>query len=113
MRVRDRLRVEKRTREIIKLVEPKLLKKLRIIWCRRLPCDHKDYLTHAIVDAQVPWIFFDEYVHGISSKEENEDTIRHEIAHLMAYFKYGRDIPDHGKEFRAARRRVEKVLGKK
>lgn len=109
MRRRGRERVERHAREALSLVEPSVSKRLQVIWCRRLPHDDV-YHTHAVADDHVPWIFIDEHVFDASTPDEREDTVRHELAHLIAYHRHGRHIQDHGDEYRRARREIDRAL---
>jgi predicted SprT family Zn-dependent metalloprotease len=55
-------------------------------------------------------VVLDEIVFERSSPEDREDTIRHEIAHLLAWQRHGHEIADHGPEYRAARRDLDRAL---
>ena len=109
MRARERARVERHAERALALVAPHLGPKLHVIWCRRLP-EGDTWWTHAVTDDDVPWVFIDEHVFDESTPEEREDTVRHELAHLVAYDRHGRDIQDHGPEYRRARREIDRAL---
>jgi hypothetical protein len=109
VRARERARVEKYASRTLGLVAPHITRRLHVIWCRRLP-EGDAWHTHACVDADVPWMFIDEYVFEMSTPDEREDTIRHELAHLIAYDRHGRDVSDHGPEFQRARRDLERAI---
>lgn len=109
MRARERARVERHARAVLALVDPRLASRLHVLWCRRLP-EGDWWWTHAIADDTAPWIFIDEHVFTESTPDEREDTIRHELAHLVAYERHGRDISDHGAEYARARRDIDRAI---
>jgi SprT-like family len=109
MRTREREKVERHARRVAALVQPELGSTLRVLWCRRLP-EGDTYHTYALADDDEPWIFVDEYVYQLSSPDEREDTIRHEIAHIIAYQRHGANIADHGPEYQRARKQLDKAI---
>lgn len=55
-------------------------------------------------------ILLDEITFERCTPDEREDTIRHEIAHLLAWDLHGHEIEDHGPEFRRARIDLDMAL---
>lgn len=55
-------------------------------------------------------IAIDELRFSWFSADEREDLVRHELAHIVAWERYGHDIEDHGAEYRRARAEIDRAL---
>lgn len=95
MRARDRSRVERRAFAICALVSPAIACRLRVIWARSLPDAYGYAWRNTIV--------LDESRY---TEDEGEDTLRHEIAHVLT-FEVHPEAKPHGIEFRAMRKRLD------
>ena len=111
MRAAARARVERHARAAAALLEPAVGRGLEIVWCRELP-PLRGYTTHALAwtDPGDHWILINETLWRTSSADEREDTIRHEIAHVVAWYRYGTRIADHGREWARTRQSLDAAL---
>lgn len=95
MRARDRRRIERRAFALASLVSPTIACRLRVIWARSLP----DAYGYA-------WRFTIVLDEARYTLEDGEDTLRHEIAHVLT-FEAHPDAAGHGPEWRAMRKRLD------
>lgn len=95
MRARQRSKIERRAVALCALVSPSIASRLEVIWARRL----RDVYGYAWLRT----IVLDEsrYI-----GEEGEDTLRHEIAHVLT-FELHPYASAHGPEYRAMRKRLD------
>ena len=99
MRKRDRDRVERRARQIASLICPTCAAQIKIIWARSLP-DAFGYAWQNL-------IVFDE---GRFVGEEGEDTLRHEVAHVLVFALHPNAKRSHGVEYRLMRNRLDREI---
>lgn len=110
MRARARERVERHAAEVLRLLEPSLV--LAVGWTR-LPISEGSDVVHAAAFAfghRECVIVIDEAVFEAGSPEEREDTVRHELAHLVAWHRYGHQIQAHGREWERVRAEIDLAL---
>lgn len=106
MNDRQRRRVERHAREALFRVDPGVV--LRVLWHH----DDVDEFAETVVFDRHPgaWIAISERAWEASSAEDREDTIRHELAHVVAWRRHGVKIRPHGREWLAARRDLDEAL---
>ena len=107
MRARERDRVERHMARALAAVLPGV--RLLVGWSRR-SWPHVEQHAEAFTWRSDAVIVINERAYEASTPEEREDTIRHEIAHLLAWELHGHDIADHGPAFLRARREVDAAL---
>jgi hypothetical protein len=110
MRARERQRVERHARALMEQLTGDA-DSLTVAWSRH-PLPHPTLEVHAVA---FTWdthavIVIDECVFARCTPDEREDTIRHEIAHVIAWRRYGHDIADHGPEWARVRREIDDIL---
>ena len=78
-------------------------------WTSDLAAIHAEalWLTAARPEA---WILISERAFLASSPADREDTVRHEIAHVVAWARHGTRIRAHGREWLSARRDLDLAL---
>lgn len=109
MRARERARVERHAARALGLVAPGL--RLLVGWTRTGseawgPGTHAE----AFMFLREGCVVIDELVFAAGSSEDREDTIRHELAHLVAWHRHGHEIASHGREWERARRDIDAAL---
>jgi hypothetical protein len=97
VRARARRRVERIVSDLIDGVTH-----VRVVWARG-PLPDKSYAVAIPWTAEF-WILFPDDV------EPDDDTIAHEVAHVLAWVAHGQSIQPHGREWRAWYRRCKKSL---
>lgn len=103
---RQRRRVERHARAALALVAPDV--PLRVLWHHD---DVDEFAETVVFDAHAgAWIAISERAWLTQTPLEREDTIRHEIAHVIAWRRYGVKIRPHGREWLAARRDLDEAL---
>lgn len=107
MRARERERVERHAARALAAVLPDV--RLLVGWSRR-SWPHVEQHAEAFAWKADAVIVIDERSYEASTPAEREDTVRHEIAHLVAWHRHGHDIADHGAEFARARRDIDATL---
>jgi len=109
MRTAARRRVEMHAQRVADAVELPL--HLTVAWTLHpMPSTLGDVLADAFTFGAHAVIVLDEVAFGGGTAEDREDTIRHEIAHLLAWHRHGHDIADHGGEYLRARRDIDRAL---
>lgn len=110
MRARARRRVEAHALAVAGALLPRV--SLSIAWTLHPLAGAEGEEVHAVAFSwgEHAIVVLDEDVFERSSADEREDTIRHEIAHLLAWHRHGHEIADHGAEYRAARRDLDRAL---
>jgi hypothetical protein len=110
VRARARRRVEAHARAVAALLLPRV--SLSLAWTLHplAGAPGAEIYAEAFCWGSESIIVLDEIVFERSSPAEREDTIRHEIAHLLAWHRHGHQIADHGPEYRAARRDLDRAL---
>ena len=109
MRTAARARVERHARAVVDTIRLPL--DLTVAWTLHpMPSVSGDVLADAFTFGAHGVIVLDEATFDRGTAEEREDTVRHEIAHLLAWHRHGHDIADHGAEWRAARRDIDRLL---
>jgi SprT-like family len=98
MRARSRAKIERRAFALASLLSPAIACRLRVIWARSLP----DAYGYA-------WRFTIVLDEQRYTPEDGEDTLRHEIAHVLT-FEAHPDATGHGPEFRAMRKRLDAAI---
>lgn len=98
MRARERHRIDRRAFAICSLISPSIACRLRVIWARSLPDAYGLAWRFTIVLDESRYTF-----------DEGEDTLRHEIAHVLT-FEAHPDAAAHGPEFRAMRKRLDAAI---
>lgn len=106
MNDRQRRRVERHAREALARVLPGVA--LRVLWHH----DDVDEFAETVVFDRYAgaWVAVSERAWAASSAEDREDTIRHELAHVVAWHRHGVGIRPHGREWLAARRDIDEAL---
>lgn len=107
MRARERARVERHAARALDAAVPG--KRLLVGWSR-LGWPHVDACAEAFSFGRDAVIVIDEIRFESASAEDREDTIRHEIAHLVAWHMHGHHIQSHGPEYQRARQTVDAAL---
>lgn len=111
MRARKRERVERHAARALSLVAPDL--RLLVGWSREaIPWAtvKNDVFAEAFTFGRDGVVVIDEMLFEAASPDDREDTIRHELAHLLAWHRHGHDIEDHGAEYRRARAEIDRAL---
>lgn len=108
MRARERARVERHAARVLSLVAPKM--RLLVGWSRQCGAWHSGVHAEAFVWRCFGVVVLSEPLFERGTPESREDTIRHELAHLLAWHRHGHEIPAHGKEWRDARADIDRVL---
>jgi hypothetical protein len=108
MRTAARARVERHARAVVDTI--RLPVHLTVAWTLHPMHGSRDVLADAFTFGSVAVIVLDEPSFEAADADSREDTIRHEIAHLLAWHRHGHDIADHGAEWRAARRDIDRLL---
>lgn len=106
MNDRHRRRVERHARAALDCVEPGV--PLRVLW----HADDSDEYAETVVFPREAgaWIAISDRAWRVQSPAEREDTIRHELAHVVAWHRHGHGIRPHGREWLAARREIDEAL---
>lgn len=106
MNDRARRRVERHARAALALLAPDV--RLRVLWHD----DESDEYGEAVVFdvARIAWIALSERAWARATPDEREDTVRHEVAHVVAWHRHGLGIRPHGREWLAARRDLDREL---
>jgi len=104
-----RRRVEAHARRVVDAIGLPL--HLTIAWTLHpMHSPSGDVLADAFTFGSVAVVVLDEPAFDAGTADEREDTIRHEIAHLLAWHRHGHDIADHGAEYIRARRDIDRAL---
>lgn len=103
---RQRRRVERHARAALARVQPGV--SLRVLWHH----DDVDEFAETVVFDRYSgaWIAISERAWLAQTPLEREDTIRHELAHVVAWRRHGVGIRPHGREWLAARRDIDEAL---
>ena len=107
MRASARRRVEAHARRVVDAIGLPL--HLTIAWTLH-PMHGADVLADAFTFGSTAVVVLDEPTFERGTADEREDTVRHEIAHLLAWHRHGHDIADHGAEYIRARRDIDRAL---
>lgn len=108
MRSRERARVERHAARALALVAPDL--RLLVGWTRLGTAWPDGVHAEAFAFLREGVVVIDEMLFEAASPDDREDTIRHELAHLLAWHRHGHDIEDHGAEYRRARAEIDRAL---
>jgi hypothetical protein len=108
MRASERARVERYASRVLEKVAPKM--RLLVGWSRECGSWHEGVHGEAFIWAVYGVIMLSEKLFESGTPESREDTIRHELAHLVAWHRHGHEIPAHGREWRAARADIDAAL---
>lgn len=107
MRARERERVERHAASALAEVAPPL--RLLVGWTLQA-WPHADMYAEAFTFGRHAVIVIDEARFETAAPEEREDTVRHELAHVVAWHWHGHEIADHGPEYQRARRAIDRAL---
>lgn len=109
MRARERSRVERHAARALELVAPGL--RLLVGWSRAaVPWQGHEVDAEAFTFGLDAVIVIDEVRFEHSTPDEREDTVRHELAHLVAWHRHGHEIQPHGREWERARAEIDRAL---
>jgi len=108
VRASARRRVEAHARRVVDAIG--LPVHLSIAWTLHPMHGSRDVLADAFTFGSVAVVVLDEPAFEASDADSREDTVRHEIAHLLAWHRHGHDIADHGAEYIRARRDIDRAL---
>lgn len=111
MRARERARVERHAARALALVASDL--RLLVGWSREaIPWASapQDVHAEAFTFGRDAVIVIDERRFEAATADEREDTVRHELAHLLAWHRHGHEIQLHGREWERARAEIDRAL---
>ena len=111
MRARKRERVERHAARALSLVAPDL--RLLVGWSREaIPWAtvKNDLFAEAFTFGRDGVVVIDERRFEAAAPDDREDTVRHELAHLLAWHRHGHAIQLHGREWERARAEIDRAL---
>jgi hypothetical protein len=104
VRARERERIAALARELAAEVDATLARSMSLVWARDIP----DRWASAHVIGGVYEILVCETHWRDSDSEERADTIAHEVAHVVCWWR-GVEEPLHGRKWRACFRRLRAI----
>lgn len=105
MKSRERARVERHAKRACALVAPDL--RLIVCW---VSTGLRGAFAECLAHTGEAYIMIDEPLFDLATPDDREDTIRHEIAHAIAWRRHGYSIRPHGREWLRARADLDRAL---